>query len=150
MPMRKLLFNWTLHILWLTKNLKSVTRNEIREIISWYILSLICQFIWKSNKNQHFSLKSLKKCAFKEKMYITLERNCRSFYTDVYQNIENQFPINFWYFLACQCNGQAKECNHKTGRCHCTTKGIIGEKCERCDIVNHYYGDPVKSSCYCK
>lgn len=50
--------------------------------------------------------------------------------------------------IACQCNGQAKECNHKSGRCHCTTKGIIGEKCERCDIVNHYYGDPVKGSCY--
>lgn len=54
----------------------------------------------------------------------------------------------FPFFAACQCNGQAKECNHKSGRCHCTTKGIIGEKCERCDIVNHYYGDPVKGSCY--
>ena len=54
----------------------------------------------------------------------------------------------FSYFLACQCNGQARECNHKSGKCHCTTKGIIGDKCERCDIVNHYYGDPVKNSCY--
>ena len=58
--------------------------------------------------------------------------------------------IFFSIFTACQCNNQAKECNHKTGRCHCTTKGIIGEKCDRCDIVNHYYGDPVKNSCYCK
>ena len=60
-----------------------------------------------------------------------------------------QFDI-FFFSTACQCNNQAKECNHKTGRCHCTTKGIIGEKCDRCDIVNHYYGDPVKNSCYCK
>ena len=60
-----------------------------------------------------------------------------------------KLSISYFFFpLACQCNGQAKECNHKSGKCHCTTKGIIGEKCERCDIVNHYYGDPVKNSCY--
>ena len=71
-----------------------------------------------------------------------------------FRNPSNPLPLIliFLYSItqACQCNGQAKECNHKTGRCHCTTKGIIGEKCDRCDIVNHYYGDPVKNSCYCK
>lgn len=59
-------------------------------------------------------------------------------------------PVNGGTCQACECNGQAEECNHKTGRCHCTTKGIIGEKCQKCDTVNHYFGDPVNGSCYCK
>ena len=51
----------------------------------------------------------------------------------------------------CECNGQAEECHHKSGRCHCTTKGIIGEKCQKCDTVNHYFGNPKDGgSCYCK
>eukprot|EP00094_Tigriopus_californicus_P013495 TCALIF_13053-PA protein Name:"Similar to tag-53 Putative protein tag-53 (Caenorhabditis elegans)" AED:0.08 eAED:0.08 QI:208/1/1/1/0.92/1/14/654/1185 len=49
---------------------------------------------------------------------------------------------------ACQCNNQASACNHETGKCHCTTKGIIGDHCETCDKVNHYFGDPVKDSCF--
>ena len=59
-------------------------------------------------------------------------------------------PVNGGTCQACECNGQAEECHHKSGRCHCTTKGIIGEKCQKCDTVNHYFGDPVKGSCYCK
>ena len=88
----------------------------------------------------------------------------RQFSGQFWGQFQGQFQGRFWgqfvrlffltflyfFFTACQCNNQAKECNHKTGRCHCTTKGIIGEKCDRCDIVNHYYGDPVKNSCYCK
>jgi len=50
----------------------------------------------------------------------------------------------------CRCNGNAASCDHASGRCHCTTKGIIGDHCEKCDRVNHYYGDPVKDSCFCK
>ena len=56
----------------------------------------------------------------------------------------------FYPIAACQCNGQASTCDHQSGRCHCTTKGIIGDHCEKCDKVNHYYGDPVKESCFCK
>ena len=50
----------------------------------------------------------------------------------------------------CKCNGNAAQCDHRSGRCHCTTKGIIGDHCEKCDKVNHYDGDPVKDSCFCK
>lgn len=57
---------------------------------------------------------------------------------------------NIYFALACQCNGQASACNHETGKCHCTTKGIIGDHCESCDKNNHYVGDPVKDSCFCK
>ncbi len=49
----------------------------------------------------------------------------------------------------CKCNGNAARCDHRSGRCHCTTKGIVGDHCEKCDKVNHYYGDPVKDSCFC-
>ncbi len=50
----------------------------------------------------------------------------------------------------CKCHGNAAKCDHKSGRCHCTTKGIVGDHCEKCDKVNHYYGDAVKTSCFCK
>ena len=60
-------------------------------------------------------------------------------------------PVNGGTCDGCECNGQAEECHHKTGRCHCTTKGIIGEKCQKCDTVNHYFGNPKEGgSCYCK
>ena len=60
-------------------------------------------------------------------------------------------PVNGGLCDGCECNGQAEECHHKTGRCHCTTKGIIGEKCQKCDTVNHYFGNPKDGgSCYCK
>ena len=52
--------------------------------------------------------------------------------------------------LECDCNRQAKTCHNRTGRCYCTTKGIIGDKCDKCDRGNQYYGDPVKDSCFCK
>ena len=49
---------------------------------------------------------------------------------------------------SCKCNGNAARCDHRSGRCHCTTKGIVGDHCEKCDKVNHYDGDPVKDSCF--
>ena len=58
------------------------------------------------------------------------------------------FFLNF--NIACECNRQAKTCHNRTGRCYCTTKGIIGDKCDKCDRGNQYYGDPVKDSCFCK
>ena len=65
--------------------------------------------------------------------------------------VNNSFTYGVFYPIpACQCNGQASTCDHQSGRCHCTTKGIIGDHCEKCDKVNHYYGDPVKESCFCE
>ena len=52
---------------------------------------------------------------------------------------------------ACECNDQGSECHPETGKCYCTTKGIAGDHCERCDTNNHYHGDPTnKGSCFCK
>lgn len=54
-------------------------------------------------------------------------------------------------FIACECNDQGTECHPDTGKCYCTTKGIVGDHCERCDQTNHYSGDPTnKGSCFCK
>lgn len=66
--------------------------------------------------------------------------------------------LNSTYFLniiiivlACECNGQASLCNSETGKCYCTTKGLAGDHCEKCDANNHYHEDPNnKGSCYCK
>lgn len=50
----------------------------------------------------------------------------------------------------CECNNQANQCHVETGRCFCTTKGIIGDHCEKCDSQNHYHGDPTvpHGSCF--
>lgn len=48
----------------------------------------------------------------------------------------------------CECNNQATNCNPETGKCFCSTKGLAGDHCEKCDATNHYHGDPKKDSCY--
>lgn len=35
-------------------------------------------------------------------------------------------------------SGHGQHCHPLTGRCFCTTKGVVGDHCERCDIANHY------------
>lgn len=60
-------------------------------------------------------------------------------------------PLNRGKCQLCQCNDQAKECHPETGKCYCNTKGYIGDHCEKCDLINHYYADPTRNgSCYCK
>lgn len=56
--------------------------------------------------------------------------------------------INFCLSLACDCSNHGTLCNPETGRCFCTTKGIIGDKCDKCDVTNHYHGDPANGSCF--
>uniref|UniRef100_A0A8D8ZS86 Attractin-like protein 1 n=1 Tax=Cacopsylla melanoneura TaxID=428564 RepID=A0A8D8ZS86_9HEMI len=51
-------------------------------------------------------------------------------------------PLNGGKCHVCDCNEQGQKCNPETGKCFCTTKGIIGDHCERCDTANHYLGDP--------
>lgn len=46
---------------------------------------------------------------------------------------------------SCNSNGL---CDENTGTCICTTKGIIGENCDKCDRVNNYFGDATKGPCY--
>lgn len=60
-------------------------------------------------------------------------------------------PVNGGRCMPCDCNGQATQCHPDTGKCFCTTKGLAGDHCEKCDATNHYHGDPSnKGSCYCK
>nr|XP_006825957.1 PREDICTED: attractin-like [Saccoglossus kowalevskii] len=58
-------------------------------------------------------------------------------------------PTNGGNCSQCFCNGHATECDNKSGNCHCTTKGITGKECDRCDSDNKYYGDPTNNgTCY--
>lgn len=59
-------------------------------------------------------------------------------------------PVNGGTCKPCFCNNHSEKCNRTTGRCHCTTKGITGETCDKCDEQNHYYGNPKErgGSCY--
>ncbi|KAG5869328.1 hypothetical protein JTB14_005136 [Gonioctena quinquepunctata] len=57
-------------------------------------------------------------------------------------------PVNGGKCQPCQCNKQADECHRESGKCFCTTKGIIGDQCEKCDTANHYHSDPNNKSCY--
>jgi len=55
------------------------------------------------------------------------------------------------FITACSCNNQGTQCTSETGKCFCTTKGIIGDHCERCDVSGLYHGDPTnKGSCFCE
>lgn len=50
-------------------------------------------------------------------------------------------PSNGGLCKPCRCNGHAQTCNSENGKCHCSTKGIIGHTCNRCDDLNHYVGE---------
>lgn len=60
-------------------------------------------------------------------------------------------PVNGGTCRPCRCNGHAQSCNRETGKCYCSTKGIIGHDCNKCDDQNHYIGDPsdpINGTCY--
>lgn len=58
-------------------------------------------------------------------------------------------PINGGVCTPCSCNGHGDFCHRETGKCVCTTKGIIGHHCDKCD-ERDYIGNPQDSngSCY--
>ncbi|KAL1137929.1 hypothetical protein AAG570_009624, partial [Ranatra chinensis] len=71
---------------------------------------------------------------------LTQGDHCESCLPGYYGN-----PVNG----ACECNNHGTLCVPETGKCYCTTKGIVGDHCERCDTQNHYQGNPTnKSSCF--
>lgn len=58
-------------------------------------------------------------------------------------------PVNGGKCQPCECNGQATQCHPETGKCYCTTKGVVGDHCQNCDKYNHYFGDPINNGlCY--
>lgn len=58
-------------------------------------------------------------------------------------------PVNGGKCQKCECRGHADDCHRETGKCHCKTKGLIGDQCEKCDLANHYRSDSFNNgSCY--
>ena len=57
-------------------------------------------------------------------------------------------PVKGGNCSKCECNSHGTLCNHKTGVCYCTTKGVTGDHCERCDTQNNYFGDPITEGCF--
>ena len=39
-------------------------------------------------------------------------------------------------------------CDQNLGNCFCNTKGVTGDHCDKCDTQNHFFVDPIKSSCF--
>lgn len=78
-------------------------------------------------------------------MNLTEGSHCQHCLASYYGN-----PVNGGQCKPCNCHGHSVLCNRETGKCHCTTKGIIGESCEKCDEQNHYFGNPTEKggSCY--
>lgn len=74
---------------------------------------------------------------------LTTGQNCERCKTGYWGN-----PVNGGVCQKCECNGQATHCHHETAKCFCSTKGLAGDHCEKCDATNHYHGDPSKGSCY--
>ncbi|RWS30423.1 attractin-like protein [Leptotrombidium deliense] len=59
-------------------------------------------------------------------------------------------PINGGNCTACSCNNHSVFCDRGNGKCYCSTKGIVGHHCDRCDEQNHYFGNPTEEggTCY--
>ncbi|KAL1514087.1 hypothetical protein ABEB36_003406 [Hypothenemus hampei] len=58
-------------------------------------------------------------------------------------------PVNGGKCQKCECRGHADDCHRETGKCHCRTKGLTGDQCEKCDAANHYRPDIWNNgSCY--
>ena len=48
----------------------------------------------------------------------------------------------------CDCGDRAASCDYDTGKCFCSTKGVIGDRCDQCDKSKRYHGDAMKEMCY--
>lgn len=51
-------------------------------------------------------------------------------------------PVNGGKCQPCDCNNHGTDCHPETGKCYCNTKGIVGDRCDRCDKHNKFLGDP--------
>ncbi|KAF2360915.1 CUB domain [Trinorchestia longiramus] len=56
--------------------------------------------------------------------------------------------INGGHCTPCFCHEHGTLCDRSTGRCFCSTKGVTGEHCDKCDEQNNYFGDPRNGSCF--
>lgn len=60
-------------------------------------------------------------------------------------------PHNGGTCKTCECNNLAKVCDETNGKCHCGTRGVIGNRCEWCDTSEKYVGNPNDGgTCYYK
>lgn len=66
-------------------------------------------------------------------LHLTEGNHCESCTPGYFGN-----PVNGGVCAPCQCSGHGTQCHPLTGRCFCTTKGVVGDHCERCDVANHY------------
>ncbi|XP_037295896.1 attractin-like protein 1 isoform X2 [Manduca sexta] len=58
-------------------------------------------------------------------------------------------PLNGGACQPCDCNQRATACAPDSGRCYCATKGLAGDRCDKCDNTNHYHADLYnKGACY--
>lgn len=92
--------------------------------------------------NGHSTCKDGKTCV-QPCDHLTTGPNCEHCRTGYWGN-----PVNGGPCQKCECNGQATHCHQETAKCYCSTKGLAGDHCEKCDATNHYHGDPSKGSCY--
>ncbi|CAG2113222.1 unnamed protein product [Medioppia subpectinata] len=58
-------------------------------------------------------------------------------------------PMNGGNCTPCSCHSHSVFCNRESGKCHCTTKGITGHHCEKCDEQNNYIGNPEEEGGSC-
>ena len=95
--------------------------------------------------NGHSSCPRKSKVCIKPCLHLTDGGHCHFCAHGYYGN-----PINGGNCTSCFCNNHADLCDRDTGKCYCTTKGMVGHQCDRCDEQNHYYGDPTEEggSCY--
>ena len=56
-----------------------------------------------------------------------------SYYKIIQENYHG-IALNNGTCTQCQCGRHGKSCDHKTGKCSCTTKGITGNQCNQVSI----------------
>lgn len=93
--------------------------------------------------NGHSQCKTGTSICNKPCLHNTEGEHCEECKTSFFGN-----AINGGRCAQCRCNGDTLNCDKRTSRCFCTTKGQIGHNCEKCDEQNHYFGNPKESTCY--
>ena len=84
-------------------------------------------------KCQNFTTgKNCERCQVKKRTFLAniLLRISQKIIQENYHGI----ALNNGTCTQCQCGRHGKSCDHKTGKCSCTTKGITGNQCNQVSI----------------